>query len=787
MFLSEQRVGSALEQCILIAKAKNRRFVMLQSRIPAMKLLSLLTCCFRVVSLLVFGATCSAIPTTPPSCCADETSLATTMSFGEDNGATCVEFSPAGQMIAAGTKGGEVRVWKHLTGETVQSFRVPGDIQGIAWSPDGRFLATASTQWNAKPQVGHVRMFRVNDGSTVISHELPDGLVLDAAFSSSGKTLVASGQFQKRHTYSPSGWRKFWKVETGAAFDVNLAGERYAIGRIAIDVKSNTIIGATKNDVCRWTTTGEHDRELGRRLDNIHDFDLSSDSTHIAVAGAAGGTGESGGRITIRDLSTNRRLTELHVPGVSGPFTAIAFSPDGNRLAAGTSGGNLSLAILNVSDGSIAATFDDHKKAVTGTDFSPDGSLVATSSLDGTVRIRSASSAGTDFWLAEKASWNQKEIWVVRTGRNSARLSDRSEQNGSAVTFDDLGELTSCELNIERLTAKDLTHLRLPSSLRSIRLVSNNTSPLDISFLASLTRLKSIDLSEAHVMVKSLNVLSSLPRLSEVTVGRQQLQPSAWLGSLASLQQLTVDAAEVPEVLLDVVRNQNSISHLRLTAGQMMPAQLDTLSEIPHVTSLHLGTITDAALQALCRNKYLRRLAFDASNCSAAELIHLAEMNELEYRVIANGPFPPTAIPYLITQGKMTRSERTDFYRTNMQTIQRKLADAARTIRNDAVPADGLLAAQLQGIETQIDFRRRMARQYPEVQSIGGGFLGGLYDSAESSGNFAARQMIAKEINELQTRRQEIVEAYQKQQAASTAGLTAEERAFASAFGLISF
>ena len=77
---------------------------------------------------------------------------------------------------------------------------------------------------------------------------------------------------------------------------------------------------------------------------------------------------------------------EGHTDGVA----AVAFSPDGQRLASESGDGTVKL--WDAGSGSLLQTLEGHTDWVSAVAFSPDGQRLASASNDGTVKLWDAGS-----------------------------------------------------------------------------------------------------------------------------------------------------------------------------------------------------------------------------------------------------------------------------------------------------------------------------------------------------------------------------------------------------------
>ncbi|HEY7618248.1 MAG TPA: TIR domain-containing protein [Solirubrobacteraceae bacterium] len=93
--------------------------------------------------------------------------------------------------------------------------------------------------------------------------------------------------------------------------------------------------------------------------------------------------GDFCGHVNIWNVATGKRVG--HEFAIGGELARLFFSPDGKRIAA--AGWNSTITVADVATGRIVAVLTDHTRGVPTVEYSPDGRYLASAGLDSTARI----------------------------------------------------------------------------------------------------------------------------------------------------------------------------------------------------------------------------------------------------------------------------------------------------------------------------------------------------------------------------------------------------------------
>ncbi len=278
-------------------------------------------------------------------------------------------FSPDGRFLAIGVENiGATYLWDVATDKQAAILKVrgSGSITSVAFSPDGKLLASANN-------AGQVFLWDVPTGTLLATLASPGfGSADGVAFSPDGK-LLAIGQ-GNRQVY-------VWSVATRRISHTFSAAS--VINGVAFSPDGQFLAGAGATTVIWNVATGQRYAAFyDPRDQNDGNVAFSPDGTVLAVA-------DGDDRAYLWDVASGNVIatlvTALHqLGGVAG---TVAFSPDGKLLATGDSFAHVDL--WNVATGKVVGTIiDPRQSGFWGVAFSPDGRLVAAANGYGTVWVR---------------------------------------------------------------------------------------------------------------------------------------------------------------------------------------------------------------------------------------------------------------------------------------------------------------------------------------------------------------------------------------------------------------
>jgi WD40 repeat protein len=328
---------------------------------------------------------------------------------GHTGGAFIVVFSPCGRLLISGGSDSDIRVWDLSSGECTQVLQGhENGIFSLALSPDSNILASGG-----------------ND-KTIKLWEFATGICI--------KTLLGHTDCIRGLSFSPSGILasgaldpiiRFWDVDEGLCIGT-LEGHNNGVPKVGFLNNGNTLASSSIDTTIRiWDVDNQRCiKTLQGHNNSVYAIAINPQETLLASGGDDFtvklwdiNSGEcirtfQGMHNWVADLAfapiTSEEKTQQETTIVSGGYDriirfwnldgeyrrlightdflfSVIFSPDGSTIA--SSSADQTIRLWDVSTGKCLKVLKGHRGTVTKAIFSPDGRLLASSSYDQTIHL----------------------------------------------------------------------------------------------------------------------------------------------------------------------------------------------------------------------------------------------------------------------------------------------------------------------------------------------------------------------------------------------------------------
>jgi WD40 repeat protein/tetratricopeptide (TPR) repeat protein len=333
--------------------------------------------------------------------------------------------------------------------------------QASGYAPDqpepALLLSLEALRWRDSPDV---RRFLFTELARNYYHSTSERKLFEVlnrvAFGPDGKVIAAA---------SADGSITLWDVEDNElGCQRTYMSTRYSVYGLAFSPDGRTLASATgdryrydayseNHSITLWDLTSEEPARqiLADQITSVGRIAFSPNGQTLAA-------GNTDGTVTLWDLNAKDPTSETLTAGHTGWVWTVEFSLDGQYIASGSRDGDI--VLWNPATGQVSQTLRGHKDWVNDVAFSPDGRTLASASDDDTIRLWDVATGrpigeplvghnadvssvafSPDGMLASGGSGDQRiRLWNVETGLPIGSALTRHDGGVQDVAFSSDGQ-----------------------------------------------------------------------------------------------------------------------------------------------------------------------------------------------------------------------------------------------------------------------------------------------------------------------------------------------------------
>jgi internalin A len=519
----------------------------------------------------------------------------------------------------------------------------PGRISSMAFSRDGKYLATARSlpAFGADKKAGDVRIWDATNGTEVLTLRGQKSSVEALAFSPDGKRLAGACSSDRT--------LRVWDTKTGDII-FNLTGNKDWLTTVAFSPNGQQI-AAAGGDMSVWNaTTGKQLHALSVQFSkaspSVQSVAFSPDSKRLVAAVTDGSLGTV---LKGWDATTGAEFK------LAGNVFNVSFSPDGEQLA-GSSGKKI--LIWNVAAGKELRSIPVDGLAFFRSDWQRFASL----------------KQGNNILEGKFDTWSEVEVWDTaaskplfsfgrltplvsslafsadgKLGIGSGDWFETSEVNiWDAVTLEKNAGEPAADTDPLELVKKESAPVNEAAAVKALEKLGAN---LIVDTSRSGKPVVNVMLSGKMITDTSLKDLKELKSLKWLTLSDTQITDAGLkeLKQLKDLQTLRISYTPITEVGLNELTQLKRLQTLDLSYTKVTDAGFKRLKKLDSLQLLDLSytPVTGVGLKELKELKYLDTLNFTGSKVTDAAFTEMKELQGLQTLRLGGTPITGAGLNHL--------------------------------------------------------------------------------------------------------------------------------------------